>query len=63
MSDISQSRSLSCIYLNARNKRLDFMAMLSSQSPDIVVITETFLDDSILNGELFPDGYFVYRCD
>lgn len=59
------SRSLSYICLNARsivNKRLDLMAMLSRLSPDIV-IAETFLDESILNGELFPVDYTVFRRD
>ena len=46
------SRSLSCICLNAHsivNKQLDLLAMISRDYPDIVVITETFLDASILN--------------
>jgi len=38
-------------------------SMLSSLTPDIVVIMETFLDDSILSGELFPDSYTVFRHD
>ena len=37
--------------------------MISGICPDIVVITETFLDGSILNSEIFPDGYVVFRHD
>jgi len=60
------SRSLTCWSFNARsivNKSLDLFAKLSSLSPDIVMITETYLDSSITNSEIFPSNYNVYRLD
>ena len=58
-------RSVSCLCFNARsvvNKRLDLLAMLSESSSDIV-ITETFLDDSIVDSEIIPENYSVFRRD
>ena len=43
------------------NKRLDVLAMLSESSPDVAVITETFLDDSILDYEINPQNYSILR--
>ena len=39
------------------NKQLDLYAMINTTSPDVIVITETFLDCSILDGEVIPQGY------
>lgn len=39
------------------------LLIVISTSPDIVVITETFLDDSIVDGELFPQGYYIFWRD
>lgn len=30
---------------------------------DVVVLTETWLNDSVLNAELFPPGYQIFRRD
>ena len=59
-------RPLLCTCFNARsvmNKQLDLYAMINTTSPDVIVITETFLDCSILDGEVIPQGYLVFRCD
>jgi len=56
-------RSLICWCLNARsvvNKRFDLFAKLSSLYPAIVMITETYLDDTINDSEIFPSNYTVY---
>ena len=37
-------------------KRIDLQVIVISTSPDIIAITETFLDDSILASELFPQS-------
>jgi len=34
--------------------------MIYATSPDVIVITETFLD---LDGEVIPQGYLVFKCD
>ena len=45
------------------NKQLDLHAMISVTAPDVLVITETFLDCSIMDGEVFPQDYSLFRCD
>ena len=57
---------LLCLCFNARSivqKRFDLQAIIISISPDIIAITETFLYDCILDSELFPQGYCVFRHD
>ena len=59
-------RSLTCWCFNARsivNKRLDFLAKISALSPDVIMITETYLDTSITDNEIFPPNYTVFRLD
>ena len=31
--------------------------------PDIIILTETWLNDEITNNALNLNDYFVYRCD
>ena len=62
----SPSRSLLCLCFNARgiiSKRLDLVVLLEEHHPDIVVITETFLNNSILDSELFSAQYADFRQD
>ena len=62
----SPTRSLLCLCFNARgiiSKRLDLVVLLEECHPDIVVITETFLDNSFLDSELFSAQYAVFRKD
>ena len=55
------------LHLNARsvvNKRLEVMARLDHPQPlDFLTVTETFLSDDILDAEIIPDGFQVYRRD
>ena len=37
--------------------------MLESVKPDIVIGTETWLDNSIKDSEIFPSGYRIHRKD
>ena len=62
----SVHQPLLCTCFNARsivNKQLDLYAMLTASAPDVVVITETFLDCSIVDGEVFPQNYCLFRRD
>ena len=45
------------------NKRLNLFAKLSSLNPGIVMITETYLDETINDNEIFPSIYTVNRLD
>ncbi len=51
---------------NARsvmNKRDDLKALLSAHQPDIVAVTETFLDEEINDPEIVSNSYTVFRRD
>ena len=57
---------LSVLYYNARSilpKIEELRAVCLTCKPDIICITETWLDDSILNNELFIDNYNIIRHD
>ena len=58
--------TLKCCLLNARsvvNKSLDLQALIHCQGLDLLAVTETFLSDTIHDGELVGAGYSVYRRD
>ena len=57
---------LSCVCLNARSillKRFDLFAYICCHKVDILSITETFLDSSILDAEICPQTYVLFRHD
>ena len=65
-SAVSTMRSLTSWCFNARsvvNKKLELFAKLTALSPDVVMITETYLDDTITNCEIVPANYTLYRLD
>lgn len=46
-----------------RTKTAIFRRNVESSSPDIIALTETFLNSSVSDGELFPPEYCVLRKD
>ena len=61
-----RTSNLSVMLINARslrNKLTDFQDSIYSNDVDILVITEIWLTPAILDHEVFPSGYSVYRCD
>ena len=59
-------RSLKCLLLNARsviNKFDVFEATVASIDPDIIGVTESWSNNSILDSELMLSGYEMFRCD
>ena len=57
---------LQILYFNARSlvPKLDYLRVLcAAQLPDIVCITETWLDNSISDNELTIPGYCIIRLD
>ena len=57
---------ISVFYSNARsivNKIAKLQLELAKMQTDIVVLTETYPNDSILNEEIFGTDYRVYRKD
>ena len=62
---VAQENRCLC-YANARsivNKRHLLDLELSKRPFDIIVLTETHLDDSISDAEIFPENYTVFRRD
>ena len=62
----TQKPILQCICLNARSllpKRYDLLGYLSSLSVDIVAVTETFLDDSVLSSQFCPPHFTPFCRD
>ena len=58
--------SLSVFYANARsivNKRNLLNLELATSLYDIIILTETHLDNTIADREIFPRGYTVFRRD
>lgn len=58
--------SINLYYQNVRGLRTkthEFLSSLASSSADIIILTETWLNDSVNSSELFDDRYNVYRRD
>ena len=47
------------------NKRAEFLQIIDSKKPHIIVSTKTWLSQSITNNEIIPDNmnYTIYRKD
>ena len=50
-------------YQSIKRKQHLVQNVIASTIPDIVIGTETWLDSTIKNDEIFPDGYKIYRKD
>jgi hypothetical protein len=48
---------------NSRTKQLEFFDTVVASDRDIICLTETWLNDSCYNHNLFLSGYTVYRSD
>ena len=46
-----------------KNKIAEFQACVDIEKPHIIAITESWLDDSFNDGEVFPTEYSVFRND
>ena len=60
------SNSIKTILINFQkywNKKEEFAAFVNSENPDVIIGTETWLYDKILNQELMLDNYIIYRRD
>ena len=65
-SQSTDNHSLNLIILNTqsiKNKKGITSCMIDETRPDIMIITETWLSPDILNSEIFPRGYSVFRKD
>lgn len=46
-----------------RSKTNEFFSAVSACTYDVVAVTESWLQPDVLDSELFPDSYIVYRSD
>ena len=46
-----------------KNKKAEFLSLIDSTKPDIIIGTESWLSHSISDTEYFPDTFNVYRND
>ena len=59
-------KMLRFVHLNARSLVCHFdevACLVSSVHPDVLALSETWLDSSVGNGELYLSGYTLHRCD
>ena len=60
------NKEMLIVHLNARsimNKIAEFFLFIIQVKPDILCVTETWMDDSVPKQANIPDGYKVMRCD
>ena len=61
-----QRKTLRIVHLNARSlihKFDDVVCLMKSVLPEVLAISETWLDSSVPDGEIEIPGYSVFRCD
>ena len=46
-----------------RNKLLDFQAVVYTREIDIVIVSETWLDNTVSDYEILPNGYSIFPKD
>ena len=57
---------MTCLCMNVRSvvsKRCQFVAHIIAHNPDLVAVTETFLDNTIHDSHIMPPGYVIFRQD
>lgn len=46
-----------------RNKLLDFQAVVYTRKIDIIIVSEPWLDNTVPDYEILPNGYTIFRKD
>ena len=60
------SRAFKVVVMNCqsvKNKIKEFENLIESTNPDIILVTESWLNSSILDGEVVPENYSLIRKD
>ena len=55
--------TVNCRSLQSEKKRIQFMELVDTHTPDIILGTESHLDNSICSSEIFPPCYNAFRKD
>jgi hypothetical protein len=50
-------------FQSIKNKKAETLNIIDSYNPEIIIGTETWLNDSVHNSEIFPPNYNIYRRD
>ena len=56
-------RTLKIYFRSVKNKVPELDIVLESTSPDIIIGTETWTNNTMHSSELYPDNYTIYRRD
>ena len=65
-SNLNSNNSLNLLLINLQSilsKKESFWETLDDHTPDIVIGCETWLNSSILDNEIMPKSYKLYRKD
>jgi len=63
---ISEGKPLVLLQVNSRsicNKMLEFWNLVDTYNPDVIIGTESWLNEEINNTEVFRDDYITFRRD
>jgi hypothetical protein len=66
LSNSGSDNNISILYFNSRsvkNKIPEIQSRVVNENYDVIAITESWLDDSCFDGEIFPSNYHVFRND
>ena len=55
--------TINCNSIVSQSKAGQFISLVTTEDPDIIIGTESKLDNTIANGEVFPQNYCVLRKD
>jgi hypothetical protein len=61
-----EDKKLVLLQVNCRsilNQILEFLNLVDTHNPDVVIGTESWLSDEINNAEVFRDDYIIFRRD
>lgn len=61
--DTNSLRILNINFRSLRGKSSEVATIIDEYLPDVIIGTESWLTDEILNTEVFPKGFHVYRKD
>jgi len=66
VSHLSEGNQLVLLQVNCRsicNKILEFWNLIDTHNPDVVIGTESWLSEEIINAEVFRDDFITFRRD
>lgn len=62
-SEVIKAIIANCCSLRSLSRRARLCSLLQEHEPNVIVGSESHLDDSYLSSEIFPAGFNIYRKD